>query len=320
MHLATGQYCSKLDINSPLINQYTSNMRQRAIYWRANAERIWDANGLIEGYYYDCTGVEISTTTRINYTHWCDKYRGVGMIPPKYRVPGAVVFWGDTVDTIGHVAVLIVPVKANQPEGDWIIGEARSIMDGVVMTRMYDRKPTFWGLMTKYYKYPDMGEPSADHLFGERVLSSGMTGSDVGDLQIYLSEKGFNCSHTYVFDKETVTALKGFQTYTFGDPAAATGKMDSTTFNAIYDAFHQYDGRRIRETQPNKHVIFRDSISGEPILSTKKDVAYQIKGAFKNCYLLKLGEYREGWVVDQYVTVMRKRSEDDHGGRWQDNN
>lgn len=153
---STGQNPKKWGKNSWWFTQYDKYPKQKskALYWREHAARVWDCNGMAEGLYKDFSGTDINTKARYNYSQWCSP-KGTGLIPAKYRVPGAAVFWGDDnkPGTIHHVGYLYAPVSASKPEGDWYIIEARGVMYGVVMTKLNSRKPNFWGHMTKYFDY-----------------------------------------------------------------------------------------------------------------------------------------------------------------------
>ncbi len=133
-------------------NQYKNTMYSYAIYWKNHAERVWDCNGLAEGYYKDVTGASINTRARYNYANWCG-VKGTGMIPANMRVKGAAVFWGTTAKNITHVAFLTRPVNPNDPAGDWVLTEARNVKVGVVQTLLSERLPAYWGLMDKYFDY-----------------------------------------------------------------------------------------------------------------------------------------------------------------------
>ena len=155
---ATGQDPKKWKKDSWWFAQYKSEAQHnKALYWREHAERVWDCNGLAEGYYADRTGRNINTYARLNYAKWCGE-KGRGMIPADRRMPGAAVFWGNSAANIHHVAFLVEPVTAGKPEGDWYMVEARGVMIGVVKTKLYARKPDFWGLMTEYFDYNDKDE------------------------------------------------------------------------------------------------------------------------------------------------------------------
>lgn len=306
---ATGEYCKDIGKNHPFIEQYSGTLKQRAWYWKNYAERVWDSNGLIEGFYRDCTGVNISTYVRLNYANWCDKYRGAGMIPAQYRVPGAAVFWGNDATTLGQVAVLIRPVNASMKDGDWYIGEARSLRDGVVMSRLYDRKPTYWGIMSKYFTYPnfDVEEDKAP-VFGDRELKKGCTGDDVLCLQKTLATWGYYCEETGEYDKLTIDAVKSFQTKVFEtDPSLWTGKMDVDTYNAIYDRKCELYGYRCSDKNLKGHVNIRSypSSNGEIICSSKRSLGYDVISLDYKYYRIKLNDYREAWVSAHYVRLTR---------------
>ena len=153
---ATGQ--DPKTLSAWYFNQYSGSQRDKALYWKTHAERVWDCNGLAEGYYRDQTGKSINTRARNNYASWCS-VKGVGMIPPVKRVPGAAVFWGDSKASITHVAFLTRPVSESDPAGDWTLVEARGVAIGVVETRLLSRKSGYWGLMDKYFDY---GSPTPD--------------------------------------------------------------------------------------------------------------------------------------------------------------
>ena len=146
---ATGQDPKKWSKDSWWFTQYSGKQREKALYWREHAARVWDCNGLAEGLYKDFSGKDINSKARYNYANWCTSVKGTGMIPKQYRVPGAAVFWGDTASTIHHVAYLYKPVKADEPDGDYWLIEARGVLFGVVMTKMSDRRPQFYGWMDK---------------------------------------------------------------------------------------------------------------------------------------------------------------------------
>lgn len=154
---ATGQDPKQWSVNSWWFTQYddddyTAAQKAKALYWRKNAQKVWDCNGLAEGIYKNWSGVSINTKARYNYIEWCS-VKGSGMIPAKNRAPGVAVFWGKKPETITHVAYLYEPVDKNNPAGDWYIIEAKGVLWGVVRTTLYDRKPNYWGVMDKYFDY-----------------------------------------------------------------------------------------------------------------------------------------------------------------------
>ena len=215
---STGQNPKKWSTSSSWFTQYSGKQKTKALYWREHATRVWDCNGMAEGIYKDYTGVDINTRAKYNYSGWCD-VKGTGMIPTKYRVPGAAIFWGNSgkPNTIHHVAYLEAPVKANKPDGDWYIIEARGVMYGVVRTKLNSRKPNFWGLMTKYFDYGKTNSTAttaAENTFGSRTLQNGCKGSDVTELQKTLMSLGYSLPKYGAdgdFGTETENAVKAFQ-------------------------------------------------------------------------------------------------------------
>ena len=208
---ATGQDPRKWPANSHWFTQYSGAQREKALYWREHAERVWDCNGLAEGLYRDYTGTSINSRARYNYADWCDP-KGEGMIPPKYRVAGAAVFWGENASDITHVAFLYRPVDADKPRGDWYLIEARGVMSGVCKTKLLSRKPDFWGLMTKYFDYGAI-QAEAPKL-GDRLLKNGCEGADVKELQADLIRLGYDCGRWGAdgdFGDATELAVKAFQ-------------------------------------------------------------------------------------------------------------
>ena len=235
---ATGQNPRRWKKDSWWFTQYDGNekQKQKALYWREHAARVWDCNGLAEGIYRDYAGVDIDTQARYNYQHWCDP-RGSGMIPARYRVPGAAVFWGDSASDIHHVAFLYRPVKADDPSGDWYIIEARGVMYGVVQSKLLSRRPDFWGWMTKYFDYSGSCEvlPETHHL-GDRLLKNGMSGEDVKELQTDLIRLGYDCGRYGAdgdFGDATEAAVKAFQR---ARHLTSDGEFGEKTFEALQKA------------------------------------------------------------------------------------
>ena len=196
---------------------YGARQHAQALSWRKSCARVWDCNGMAEGIYEIHTGVNIDSKARYNYAQWCDP-KGKGTIPAAYRAPGAAVFWsgGGYAADIHHVAYLYKPVDPARPEGDWYIIEARGVMYGVVMTRLYERKPDYWGWMTKYFDYDSEGEtfvPAELHL-GDRLLKNGSEGEDVREMQTNLIRLGYDCGKWGAdgeFGDATEMAVRRFQ-------------------------------------------------------------------------------------------------------------
>lgn len=210
-----GQNPKKWSKTSWWFTQYSGSKKEKALYWREHAQRVWDCNGISEGLYEDYFGININTKARYNYANWCDP-KGKGAIPVKYRVPGAAVFWGDTASDIHHVAYLDEPVDPNNPAGDWFIAEARGVMHGCVRTKMSERKPNYWGIMSKHFDYENDSSdfiPTELHL-GDRTLKNGCEGTDVKELQIGLIRLGFSCGKYGAdgdFGDATEQAVEAFQ-------------------------------------------------------------------------------------------------------------
>lgn len=218
LDLSSTSVSSSWKENGYYYTQYKGAQRTQALKWRKNCTRVWDCNGMAEGIYELYSGVNIDSKARYNYAQWCDP-KGSGLIPAKYRVPGAAVFWSNSGSgSIHHVAYLYKPVVANKPEGDWYIIEAQGVMKGVVKTKLNSRKPNFWGWMTKYYDYsdtaiPEMPKPVEIHL-GDRDLKNGSEGNDVKELQTNLIRLGYDLGKWGAdgdFGDCTEAAVKAFQ-------------------------------------------------------------------------------------------------------------
>ncbi len=196
-------------------DNYSEKQEEKALYWKKHAARVWDCNGLPEGIYEGYSGVNINTKARYNYSGWCEP-KGTGMIPAEYRVPGAAVFTGKKAADIPHVMFLYKPVDADKQDGDWYLIEARGVTYGVVKTRLYSRKPTFWGHMTKYFDYGN-GDASTEATNPEtvRTLRIGDSGADVEAVQKLLLKWDKNCLPNYGadgdFGNETEIAVRAYQ-------------------------------------------------------------------------------------------------------------
>ena len=200
-------------------SQYSGSQRDAALKWRKQCTRVWDCNGMAEGIYELHTGICINSKARYNYSGWCS-IKGKGMIPVERRVPGAAVFWSNSgASSIHHVAYLWKPVDPAKPEGDWYIIEAKGVKYGVVKSKLYSRKPNFWGIMDKYFDYGDMSpalpveEPA--RLLGSRILRNGDEGEDVKAMQADLICLGYDLGRYGAdgdFGDATELAVRAFQT------------------------------------------------------------------------------------------------------------
>ena len=233
---ATGQNPRRWKVDSHWFTQYKNKAQhEKALYWRAHAQRVWDCNGLAEGLYRDYTGVSIDTQARYNYQNWCSP-KGDGAIPPARRVPGAAVFWGSSASKIHHVAFLEAPVDPEDPQGDWTLIEARGVMTGVVRTRLSARQPDFWGWMTRYFDYPEAGVQPTD-----RTLQNGMSGSDVRALQTDLIRLGYDLGRWGAdgdFGDATEQAVRKFQSE---HGLEADGEVGEATRAALEAALSKLD-------------------------------------------------------------------------------
>lgn len=174
--------------------QYSGTQLEKARYWRQHAERVWDCQGLTDGYVTDSGEYgKVNVRARNNYASWCDP-KGTGTIPAQHRKPGAAVFiHSASAGYITHVGYLVEPVDAGKPSGDWWVVEARGVMYGVVKTRLSDRPWNRWGLMTKYFDYEAAAESTDSFELGDRLLKNGCEGADVKELQEALISLGYDC-------------------------------------------------------------------------------------------------------------------------------
>lgn len=209
---ATGQRPKTLSKTSWWFTQYDGAQHTKALYWRENADRIFDCQGLAEGYLNDINGTNINTYARANYANWCDP-KGTGKIPNDRKVPGAAVFYHNS-NYVSHVGFLVKPVDAKKPSGDWWCIEARGVMYGVVRTKLSERSWNRWGWMTKHFDYGEDVAVPVEHKLGERVLKRGDEGEDVKQLQIILLSWQYDLGKWGAdseFGKDTEAAVKDFQ-------------------------------------------------------------------------------------------------------------
>ena len=213
---ATGQDPRTWSKSSWWFAQYSGSQRAKALLWREKSPRVFDCNGLAEGFYKDMTGIDINTRARNNYSTWCKGYNGTGIIPPGKRVPGAAVFHHDG-DAITHVGYLEKPVNLANPSGDWYVIEARGVDFGVVRTRLLSRSWNRWGYMVLYFDYSNSGvsgeapSDSARELYYQSGMAM-MRGADVLALQKQLTALGFECGGADgIFGSKTSAAVVKFQ-------------------------------------------------------------------------------------------------------------
>ena len=310
---ATGQNPRKWKVDSWWFNQYKKNEKQyqKALYWRSHAQRVWDCNGLAEGLYRDFAGVSIDTRAKYNYQQWCSP-RGRGIIPPKYRVAGAAVFWGDSASEIHHVAYLYQPVDPGDPKGDWYIIEARGVMYGVVKSRLLRRKPDFWGLMTKYFDYGDAAEAPTEPHLGDRVLKNGMSGADVKALQTDLIRLGYDLGRYGAdgdFGDATEEAVRQFQR---DRKLTVDGEVGEDTCAALESALAKLDKpvsnpRKVRIVGGKCYVRAEPSASGKKLGVAHEGEVYNYAGESTGTGWNRI-EYNggTGWVSGKYSRLAKQ--------------
>lgn len=295
--------------------QYSGEQKKAALKWRKNCTRVWDCNGMAEGIYEIYTGVNINSKARHNYAEWCDP-KGKGQIPVEMRVPGAAIFFGTPASDIHHVAYLVEPVKNGHPEGDWIVIEAKGVKYGVVQSKLSDRKPDYWGLMTKYYDYSDsegdipIPAPVEIHL-GDRQLMNGCEGNDVKELQSYLIRLGYDCGRWGAdgdFGDATEAAVRKFQ--------KNVGHKVTGIFTAedVETMLKMISGEEAPVEDPKQVVIKGGQcyIRSEPNYTCKKlgvarrDSVHEYAGETTEDGWLKI-KYKDGtaWVSGKYGKLVK---------------
>ena len=193
-------------------SQYSAKQEAQALKWKETAERVWDCQGLVDGYLSEALGVKINVRARNNYASWCS-IKGAGDIPAGRRVPGAAVFM-DNGSYIHHVGFLEKPVLPGVPGGDWWVVEAQGVLYGVVRTKLSKRNWNRWGWMTKYFEYEEAVIDDTLLAYGWRNLRRGMVGEDVKALQMDLISLNYSVGKWGAdgeFGTATEGALEAFQ-------------------------------------------------------------------------------------------------------------
>lgn len=193
-------------------SQYSAKQEAQALKWKETAERVWDCQGLADGYLTEVLGQKINVRARNNYASWCD-IKGAGDIPAERRVPGAAVFM-DNGSYIHHVGFLEKPVIPGVPGGDWWVVEAQGVLWGVVRTKLSKRNWNRWGWMTKYFEYEEAVIDDTLPAYGWRNLRRGMVGEDVKALQMDLIALNYSVGKWGAdgeFGMATEGALEAFQ-------------------------------------------------------------------------------------------------------------
>ena len=299
---------SSWEPNGWFYTQYSGKQRTQALKWRADCTRVWDCNGMAEGIYEIMTGENIDSKARYNYQQWCDP-KGKGTIPASMRVPGAAVFWGKSASDIHHVGYLYKPVKDGETSGDWYIIEARGVMYGVVKTKLSERKPDFWGLMTKYYDYDATNvpvQPTMHHL-GDRILRNGDEGEDVRELQTDLIRLDYSCGKWGAdgeFGDATEAAVKAFQRDHNLEP---DGEFGPKSLAAMEKALVELDTpviepREVQIVGGNCYVRTAPRVEPDNILGVAHDgekLPYQGEIS-ENGWLLVIYRGGNAWVSGKY--------------------
>lgn len=305
---STGQNPRNWSKTSWWFTQYNDNSSQKAkaLYWRENAKRVWDCNGMAEGIYKDFAGVDINTKARYNYSGWCGT-KGGGLVPAKQRKTGVAVFWGDRPSDIHHVAYLYKPVDSSNPSGDWYIIEARGVMYGVVMTKLSSRKPNYWGIMDKYFDYADVDYVPASPEAGERILKNGMEGEDVKEMQESLIKLGYSCGSWGAdgdFGDATEIALMAFQK---DHNCEVDGIYGSESHKAMTEALAKAntpvaEALQVKIVGGNcwirKTAAKSDNNKLGPV--AKENSVYPYGGETKNGWVSIMYENQKVWVSDKY--------------------
>lgn len=293
-------------------SQYTNaSQHEKALYWRNHSKRVFDCQGLSEGYYEIITGTSVNTYARNNYATWCDP-KGSGLIPVKYRVPGAAVFWGDSASSIHHIGYLEKPVKEGHPEGDWYIIEARGVKYGVVRTTLNERKPNYWGWMTKYYEYDTSAdEPAAPAVKIKDTLRNGSKGDLVKELQSTLIELGYDCGKWGCdgdFGDATEIAVKKFQK---DNNLTADGVIGAKTWAALEEKMNKemtpvFEPKTVEIVNGSCYVRTKPNTSGDPLGVVKAGTKLEYLGETDEntgWHEVKYNDKR-GWVSCKYSKLV----------------
>ncbi len=276
--------------------EYTAKQEQAALAWKDTAERVWDCQGLADGYVSEMTGVKTNVRARNNYAEWCD-IRGDGDIPAERRVPGAAVFMRSSY--IHHVGFLTRPVNPARPEGDWIVVEARGVAYGVVRTKLSERKWNCWGWMTRYFDYGAIAEEDIPKEYGWRNLRRGMVGSDVAALQRDLITLNYSVGADGAdgeFGRNTESALIAFQ---LAQGLEADGIAGPETYGRIFKLLPE-TGDMPEAEEPTKNIQIRQgqtwNVRTQP---TTKSASMGIARRGE-LYAAGDGPETEGWVSIRY--------------------
>lgn len=286
---------------------YTAKQEAAALNWKKTAERVWDCQGLADGYVTEMLGKKVNVRARNNYASWCGA-KGEGDIPAERRVPGAAVFMHNG-SYIHHVGFLEKPVNADKPEGDWVVVEARGVMYGVVRTKLSERNWNRWGWMTKYFDY-EMREGDEEREYGWRNLKRGMTGDDVKALQADLIALNYSCGKWGAdgeFGKATESALEAFQHF-YG--LEVDGVAGPETFGKLNELLKE-DGDMPEKEEPEKtiqisagqtwNVRTQPNTKGAVMGYAKRGELYAASGASAEGWIGIVYNGENAWVSEKAV-------------------
>ena len=274
--------------------QYTAAQEAQAFRWKEEAERVWDCQGLADGYVTEKLGQKINVRARNNYASWCG-VKGEGKLPENRRVPGAAVFM-DNGSYVHHVGFLEKPVSADELEGDWWVVEARGVLHGVVRTKLNSRSWNKWGWMTEYFDYGEYEGGKAQEP-EKRKLTCGMTGEDVAALQKDLISLGYSCGKWGAdgeFGQATMSALIAFQIDYDLKPDGVAGEE---TLAALDELFEE-NGEAAEETgeqKPAKTICISAGKSWN--IRTQPDGSADVRGyAMRGERYALSGQRVPGWI------------------------
>ena len=275
--------------------QYSAKQEAQALKWKETAERVWDCQGLADGYVSEQLGQNINVRARNNYASWCG-VKGEGRIPNERKVPGAAVFM-DNGSYVHHVGFLEKPVDADKPEGDWWVVEAQGVLYGVVRTKLNSRKWNKWGWMTKYFdysEYEDADGSDRPQEYGQRNLKRGCAGDDVRALQKDLISLGYSCGKWGAdgeFGKATESALKAFQ---HDHGLAEDGIAGPKTYEKL-NALFKETGEEQSQKEPEKTI--RISAGQSWNIRTQPNIKGAVLGYAKRGEMYApSGQTAEGWI------------------------
>ena len=236
--------------------QYSGTQLKQARKWREICERVFDCQGLADGYVTEATKTKVNVRARNNFAEWCN-IKGSGKIPSKYRIPSAALFVHNG-SYVSHVGFLVKPVNASDPDGDWYIIEARGVMYGVKKYKLLSRTSyNRWGLMDEYFDYSEVlqeyhgvkAEEKEEEkvVLGSRLLKRGSKGEDVRLLQELLLKLGYTLGTDGEakngvdgdYGPKTESVVKEFQSSHYD--LEKDGKYGEETHAALMEAISDLD-------------------------------------------------------------------------------